>query len=154
MIFHNLCILGSLPYFFPIASFYTWKGCVSSLFSYHLTGSLCWNDHLWLLLNLSLNYCLPRQPACLSLVLCKLVFSYLPVSVMGLWPGKSGLLNSNLSLSLFIYIVFHRLQQQKFYVILFTNEHTESWQKDPSPLASLLNVVVLTDDSQWSVFWD
>lgn len=48
------------------------------------------------------EFCLPRQSACLSLVLCKLVFSYLPMSVMGPWPGKSGLRNSNLPLSLFI----------------------------------------------------
>lgn len=111
VIFHKLCVQRSLPCSFPIASFYTWKGCVSSLFSYHLTGSLCWNDHLWLLLNLSLNYCLPRQSARLSLVLCKLVFSYLPVGVMGLWPGKSGLPSSNLSLSLFITLQFTCLPQ-------------------------------------------
>lgn len=111
MIFHKLWVQGFLPYFFLIASFYMWKGCVSSLFSYHLTGSLCWNDHLWLLLNLSLNYCLPRQSAHLSLVLSKLIFSYLPVDVMGLWPGKAGLHNSNLSLSLFITLQFTCLPQ-------------------------------------------
>ena len=111
MIFHKLCVQGFLPYFFLIVSFYMWKGCISSLFSYHLTGSLCQNDHLWLLLNLSLDYSLPRQSVRLSLELCKLVFSYLPVVVMGPWPGKSGLHNTSLSLYLFITLQFTYLLQ-------------------------------------------
>lgn len=100
MIFHKRK-QGSLPCFFLVASFCRWKGCVISLFSCQLTGSLCSSVHLWLLLNLSMNYCLPRQSACLSLVLYKLLFSYLLVGVTGLWPGKAGLHNSNPSLSLF-----------------------------------------------------
>lgn len=158
MFFHKLCVQGSLPYFFLMASFYTWKGCVSSLFSYHLTGSLCWNDHLWLLLNLFLRYCLPRQSACLSLMLCKLVFSYLPEDVMRLWPGKSDLHNSNLPLSLFIILQFTCLPQTLSAEVLphcLVHQWT-NWivAKRPQPLGITAKCGCPYWWLQWSLFWD